>query len=208
MKKSWLIINIVLIAAVAALYILYFARGKTVSKGKTEQPEASLNTDDFSKDIYYINFDTVLAHYDMYLDLQDQLEKMAKTSEAELAAKDKAFQKEVADYQSQMQKGLLLRSEAQEREQQLATIQQQLLKLQENLRLDLTEQQVVANRKVLDSIMKYLAEIQHEYNYKIVLGTQFGGGVLYADEDLDITQRVIKGLNEKYKKERTGRKEK
>jgi outer membrane protein len=208
MKKSWLIINIAVIAAVVVLYILHFTGGRTVSKDDGVQTDASLNTGDLSKAIYYINFDTVLANYDMYLDLQDQLEKMAKTSEAELAAKDKAFQKEVADYQSQMQKGLLLRSEAQEREQQLATIQQQLLKLQENLRLDLTEQQLVANRKVLDSIMKYLAEIQHKYNYKIVLGTQFGGGVLYADEELDITQQVIKGLNENYKKERTAKKEK
>lgn len=207
MKKSWLIVNIIVIAAVAALYILFFTGGKTISKGESGQSDSGLNAGDFSKAIYYINFDTVLANYDMYLDLQDQLEKMAKTSEAELAAKDKAFQKEVADYQTQMQKGLLLRSEAQEREQQLATIQQQLLNLQENLRLDLTEQQLVANRKVLDSIMKYLAEIQHEYNYKIVLGTQFGGGVLYADKELDITQRVIKGLNENYKKVRE-RKEK
>ncbi len=197
-----MILNIAIIVAVAVLYVLYFLGGKTASKGADKQEDISLNTGEFSKAIYYINFDTVLANYDMYLDLQDQLEKMAKTSEAELAAKDKMFQKEVADYQAQMQKGLLLRSEAQEREQQLATIQQQLLTLQENLRLDLTEQQVVANRKVLDSIMKYLAEIQHEYNYKIVLGTQFGGGVLYADRELDITQKVIRGLNENYKKER------
>ena len=202
MKKSWVILNIVIIVAVAGLYVLHFTANHTASKGENSQTAVGLSTSDISKAIYYINFDTVLANYDMYLDMQDQLEKMAKTSEAELAAQDKAFQKEVADYQSQMQKGLLLRSEAQEREQQLATIQQQLLKLQENLRQDLTEQQVVANRKVLDSIMRYLAEIQHEYNYKIVLGTQFGGGVLYADAELDITRRVIQGLNEKYRNER------
>ena len=199
MKKSWIILNIAIIVAVAGLYILHFTGNKPASKGEHSQTKIGLNTSDISRHIYYINFDTVLANYDRYLDMQDQLEKMAKTSEAELAAQDRAFQKEVADYQAQMQKGLLLRSEAQEREQQLATIQQQLLKLQENLRLDLTEQQVVANRKVLDSIMRYLAEIQHEYNYKIVLGTQFGGGVLYADAELDITRRVIQGLNEEYR---------
>jgi outer membrane protein len=207
MKKPWLIVNIALIAAIAVLYVLHFTGGKSVVKEERKQTGNSPVTGDLSRSIYYINFDTVLANYDMYLDIQDQLERMAKTSEAELAAKDKAFQKEVADYQSQLQKGLLLRSEAQEREQQLGTIQQQLIKLQENLRLDLAEQQVVANRKVLDSIMRYLTVIQHEYGYKIVLGTQFGGGVLYADDELDITQRVIKGLNDNYRSERT-RKEK
>ena len=33
-------------------------------------------------------------------------------------------------------------------------------------------------------------------------GTQFGGGVLYADAELDITRRVIQGLNEEYRNER------
>ncbi|MBN2613242.1 MAG: OmpH family outer membrane protein [Bacteroidales bacterium] len=202
MKKSWLILNIVTIAAVAALYVLYFTGTGKTTGAKKSSAEGEVITQDFTKAIYYINFDTVLAYYDMHLDMVDQLENMAKTSEAELTSKERIFQKEVNDYQVKMQKGLLLRSEAQEVEQQLATVQQQLLKLQENLRLDLAEQQVVANRKVLDSIMQYLAEIQPQYNYMIVLGTSFGGGVLYANKDLDITQVVIKGLNEKYKEER------
>lgn len=202
MKKSWLILNIVTLVAVAALYVLFFTGKKSVAGAFGEKPDSGIITGDFTKAIYYINFDTVLSYYDMHLDLIDQLEKTAKTSEAELSSKGRIFQKEVNDYQTKLQKGLLLRSEAQEIEQQLAAVEQQLLRLQENLRQDLTEQQVVANRKVLDSIMKYLAEIQPQYNYMIVLGTSFGGGVLYASKDLDITQVVIKGLNEKYKKER------
>jgi outer membrane protein len=33
----------------------------------------------------------------------------------------------------------------------------------------------------------------------MVIGYSKGGGVLYAKEDLDITQDVLKGLNEEYK---------
>ena len=207
MKKSWLILNILSIVAVAVLYVLYFTGKKNSTESVNQTSEGAMVTGDFTKSIYYINFDTVLAYYDMHLDMTDQLEKTAKSSEAELSSKDRAFQKEVNDYQSKMQKGLLLRSEAQEIEQQLASVQQQLLKLQENLRQDLAEQQLVANRKVLDSIMEYLVEIQPKYNYMLVLGTSFGGGVLYANKELDITKEVIKGLNEKYKKEREKKKE-
>jgi outer membrane protein len=32
-----------------------------------------------------------------------------------------------------------------------------------------------------------------------VLGTSFGGNVLYANDSLDITQNIITGLNEEYK---------
>ncbi|HJX71072.1 MAG TPA: hypothetical protein VJ346_03940, partial [Bacteroidales bacterium] len=56
----------------------------------------------------------------------------------------------------------------------LATIQQQLLNLQENLRLDLTEQQLVANRKVLDSIMKYLAIMRKSCLLHLILSGNAG----------------------------------
>lgn len=201
MKKIMFVVNIVIAIAVIALYVLFFTGNKKPALKNTNNANTSL-TGDFTKSIYYINFDTVLSNYDMYLDMQTNLESDAKTAEANLRSKESQFQKEVNDYQTQMQKGLLLRSEAQEREKTLGMKQQELLSLQENLRNDLAEKQVVFNRKMLDNIMKYLDKIQPEYNYHIVLGTSFGGGVLYANKDLDITWEVIKGLNEEYKKER------
>jgi outer membrane protein len=200
------IINGILAIAVVFLFILHFSENKRSNKPQDKTGENVTFTDDLSKSIYYINFDTVLTHYDMYLDMQAQLENKAKTSEAELATKEKQFQKEVTDYQTKAQKGLLLRSEARDIEQQLGAEQQRLLGLQENMRLELAEMQSVNNRKVLDSIMKYLAEIQPKYNFHIVLGTSFGGGVLYASKSLDITWEVISGLNDKYKHERAKKK--
>lgn len=202
MKKLSLIVNIIIALAVAALYVLYFTGNPKNTNIKKTNADNKVYNDDFTKSIYYINFDTVLAGYDMYVDLQDQLEKKAKTSEADLTNKGQKFQRDVADYQNKMQKGLLLRSEAQEIEQQLAATEQDLMRQQENKRLELAQEQAIINRKVLDSIMKYLDKIQPEYNYHFVLGTTFGGGVLYANQNLDITQEVIKGLNEEYKKER------
>ncbi len=200
------IINGVLTVAVAVLFILYFSGNKSSKKSQDKETKNVTYTNDLSKSIYYINFDTVLTHYDLYLDMQAQLENKAKTSEAELSSKQKQFQKEVTEYQTKVQKGLLLRSEAKDIENQLGTEQQRLLGLQEDLRLELAEMQAVNNRKVLDSIMKYLTEIQPKYNFHIVLGTSFGGGVLYASESLDITWEVINGLNGKYKQERAQKK--
>lgn len=200
MKKLMLIVNIAVLVAVVVLYILFFTGNKTTPSKAVNRTSQS---GDISNSIYYINFDTVLANYDMYLDMQAQLESEAKAAEANLRSKESQFQKEVTEYQTQMQKGLMLRSEAQEEEKRLGNQQQQLLMLQENLRNDLAEKQVVFNRKMLDNIMKYLDKIQPEYQYHIVLGTSFGGGVLYANKDLDITKEVIAGLNEEYKKERT-----
>ncbi|NJK86996.1 MAG: OmpH family outer membrane protein [Bacteroidales bacterium] len=167
--------NIAIAVAVVVLYVLFFT-GNRKAPAKFRAGNATETNTDFTKSIYYINFDTVLANYDMYLDMETQIQNDAKTAEADLRMKESQFQKEVTDYQAQMQKGLLLRSEAQQIEQNLGNKQQQLLQLQENLRADLAEKQMVFNRKILDKIMVYLDEVQPEYNYHIVLGTSFGGG--------------------------------
>ena len=108
------------------------------------------------------------------------------------------------DYQYKVQRGLVTRSDAQNLEQQILNKQQNLLKLQENLRLELAEEEQVMLRQVLHSITAFLQELQSEYKYQFVFGTTaIGGNVLYADKNLDITRQVIRGLNEKYRLEKS-----
>ena len=54
------------------------------------------------------------------------------------------------------------------------------------------------NRQVINAIMEYLKKNSTQLNYKYVLGTSFGGNILYANDSLDITQHIIVGLNEDY----------
>lgn len=76
--------------------------------------------------------------------------------------------------------------------------EQDLYQLQNNLQSKLAEEQQVAQRKVLNSIMEYLESIEVNKEYQFVLGTTFGGNVLYANKNLNITNEVVKGINEKY----------
>jgi outer membrane protein len=54
--------------------------------------------------------------------------------------------------------------------------------------------------ELLTKIQDYLAKYNAGDKYDMVIGYSKGGGVLYAKEDLDITQDVLKGLNEEYAK--------
>ena len=78
------------------------------------------------------------------------------------------------------------------------------MKLQQDLSNEINEKQTVMNRQVINAIMEYLKENSAQFNYKYVLGTSFGGNILYANDSLDITQSITAGLNEKYKKEKEG----
>jgi outer membrane protein len=196
MKKASLVINVVLLVAVAALYVLHFSSDKT-SKPKINLEEtatASLA----SNGIVYINIDSVLNNYDMYADIMANLQNKLSTKEAELQSKQRTFEKNVADFQNKVNKGLVTRSEAAQIEQNLGVEQQTLMQLQQQAQYELAEEEQVAQRKVLNSIMDYLKSLETEQQFQFVLGTTFGGNVLYANDNLNITQAVIEGLNTEY----------
>jgi outer membrane protein len=195
MKKLPLILNIVLAVAVVALYVLHFTGIGTASKKTGSTLAGSLSE---GNNIYYVQIDSVINNFDMATDLSGELESKYKTSEAEFQNKQKAYQNDLNDYQYKAQRGLITRSEAETIEQQLYAKQQSLVQLQQQLTSELGEKQTVMNRQVINAIMEYLKKNSAELDYKYVLGNSFGGNILYANDSLDITPGIIKGLNEEY----------
>ncbi len=197
MKRLPLILNIVLAVAVVALYVLYFTGIGSSKKGSSVNglPAGSAQ----GGSIFYVQIDTVLSHFDMATDLSAELQSKFTASQTEFENKQKAYQNDVNDYQYKAQRGLITRSEAQAAEQELYGKQQNLAKLQQDLSQDLQEKQAVMNRQVINAIMEYLKKNSSQLNYKYVLGTSFGGNILYANDSLDITKNIITGLNENYK---------
>ncbi len=202
MKNLLLILNAVLFVAVIVLYILFFTGGKApVAVGAMNRNDTT-SLSGTQSGIVYINIDSVLQKYDMYHALSDNLQEKLKTSEAQLAAKEQSLRREMEDFQYKVDRGLVTRSEAADLQQQLAQKEQSLYQLQNSLQMQLAEEEQVAQRKVLNSIMVYLENLEESgaYQYQFVLGTTFGGNILYADENKNITQAVVQGINEEYKK--------
>lgn len=193
MKKLPLIINVILIVAVAILYVLHFT-----SSQDSEQAETNNSSIVPVEGIVYINIDSVLKNYKMYDDIAAELQTNLKTKDAELQSKQRKFEKAVSDYQNKAAKGLITRSEAAAMEQNLQAEQQNLLQLQQKMQYDLAEEEQVSQRKMLNSIMEYLKSVENEKSYQFVLGTSFGGNILYANDGLNITKEVVSGLNKQY----------
>lgn len=198
MKKFTLIFNIVLALAVVALFVLHFTsksgKSTVASNGKTEtSTELSAN---FTA--AWVNVDTVLNSYDMYFDMRKELEVNSRKLEAELNAKSRTFEKEAMDFQDKVQKGLVTRSEAQQLQTTLANKEQELYRLRDEMRMQLAEEEQVKLRKIQNSITEFLKEYNENKGYHIILSSTFGGPMLYGHPALDITNEVVKGLNEKY----------
>ena len=196
MKKLSLWLNVILIVAVAGIYFLYFS-GNTSKKSEViaDDTEQLIDRD---YEIAYVDIDTLVANYDLFIDKREELEQKKNESEAELQVKSKSFEREVLDFQNKVSKGLITRTKAQMLQQELAQKEQELYATRDNLAMQLSEEEQVMYRQVLNEVMDYLKEYNAEYNYKYIFSNSFGGVLLYTDNTLNITQDVLKGLNESY----------
>jgi outer membrane protein len=198
MKKLSLVLYVVLFLAVAGLYILHFSGNKKSNKStsSTGNPGAP------AQGIAYVNIDTVIFKFDMFLDRRNDLLAKQKSAEAELNSKGSQYEKGAKDYQDKVNKGLVTRATAAQIEQSLVQQQQELVSLRDKLQSNLVEEEQVMNRQILDYITKFLEENKTEYNYQFILGKSFGNVLLYGDNSLDITPKVLDAINKKYKAEK------
>jgi outer membrane protein len=54
-------------------------------------------------------------------------------------------------------------------------------------------------------IRAYIEKYNKDNKYEYVLGYSLGGGILFADKSLDVTQKIIEGLNKAYKETDAGK---
>ncbi|AMQ00280.1 Outer membrane chaperone Skp [Pedobacter cryoconitis] len=148
--------------------------------------------------IVYVNSDSLLTKYQYFKDLKTKLDAKSKAAQTDLASKQQAFQREVAQYQ-QTQNTLPADQRA-TTEQRLARKQQELQAYQQNAGAALQNEQGAEQEKLYNKIADYLKIYAKGKGYKMVLTYQKGNSaILFADASLDVTSEVITGLNEGYK---------
>lgn len=183
--------------AVAVVGLLSNCKSNTSGKA-TKDANQSNSQISSSFTAAWVNVDSLINNYDMYFDMQKELEESGRKSEAELTTKSRDFEREATDFQNKVQKGLVTRSEAEKLQQGLAVKEQELYRLRDELRAKIAEEQQVKLRLIQVSITDFLVEYNKTKGYHVILSSTFGGPLLYGHPSLDITQDVLKGLNEKY----------
>lgn len=151
--------------------------------------------------IVYVNSNSLLTKYEYFKDLKAKMETKGKTAEADLVAKQQAFQREVQQYQAQQ--STLAAEQRAATEQRLSRKQQELQAYQQNAGSALQNEQAKEQELLYDKVAEYLKTYAKTKGYKMVLTYAKGSSaILFADESLDVTSDVIIGLNEAYKKDK------
>ena len=200
MKKVNLILNIVLVLAVAALYVLHFTgNSKTENTASTEDSRITAG----SGDIVYINLDTLVNQYDMYNDLRTELESKVSAIDNDLNKKGRALENDVKSFEDKMQKGLLTYSQAESMRNDLMTRDQELRNLTQQKQMELANEESVMYNRVMDAIKTYVDNYNKEKQYSLILTTTAAtNSVINGEQGRNITNEIINGLNQEYIKNR------
>ena len=200
MKKVNLILNIVLVLAVAALYVLHFTgNSKTENTASTEDSRITAG----SGDIVYINLDTLVNQYDMYNDLRTELESKVSAIDNDLNKKGRALENDVKSFEDKMQKGLLTYSQAESMRNDLMTRDQELRNLSQQKQMELANEESVMYNRVMDAIKTYVDNYNKEKQYSLILTTTAAtNSVINGEQGRNITNEIINGLNQEYIKNR------
>lgn len=180
---------------------LYSCNQQTPTKTSTPDSGSSTQNTNNIDEIAYVNSDSLLNNYEYFKVIRSQFEEKAKKAQADLQAKGTAFQKEIADYQANA--GTMSAEQRANTEERLARKQDELGRLNQNASESLAQQEAEENEKLYNRVATYLKKHAQDNGYKLVLTYSTSNPtVLYADESLEITKEVIKGLNDEYNKEK------
>lgn len=196
MKNLSLILNIVLLVAVAVLFYLHFAPASASNSSSS----SSLAAGDLQ--VAYINSDSVLTNYE-YLKIQrTQLEAKTQKMDQEYRNRAIGLQNEIAAYQRNVSSMTLGQVKA--TEEDLGKKQQNLQMYQQTLQQQLMDEETKLNQELYNRVTAYLKKYGTEKGLQIVLKRDPTSDVLWATDILDISQDVIKGLNDEYALEKSG----
>ena len=189
MNKVQILVNVVLVAAVAALFVLHFGKKECAS---SEVTAASTEV----MPIAYLNVDSLLANYSFAIEASEQLMSKQEDARLKMNTKLRTFQNEVVDFQRKLQNNAFLSRERAEKEQQrLAKKEQELQELEAKLTQDIMLENQKLNMQLADSLTNFLQVFNEDGRYHVILSNTAKDNVLMAAEQYDITQEVVAGMN-------------
>ncbi len=192
MKNLSLALSSLALVAVGVLYFLHFS-----SNGTSTSSSEVVRPGDFQ--IAYINSDSVLKHYEFVKVNMEKLEAKGKKLDQDLQNRAQSLQNDITAYQRNY--GNMTIGQAKAVEEDLGKKRQNLEMYQRGLEQEIMTEQSVMTEDLYKKITAYLKVYAEEKQLQVVFKYNPGSDLLYGGASIDITNEVIAGLNDIYKKD-------
>ena len=198
MKSGIIIFNSILLVLIGILFYLHF----TTTPGSKAQPAsvksaaaASGAPQDFK--IAYFEMDSLEASFAMVKDVKNELSRKEDAVTSELRRMEKNYQDKLGRYQAQAATMTQVQSESATKD--MMQMQQQMQNRKQALDQEYQDFYMRKMKEVKTKIEDYLKAYNAEKGYSYILAYE-PGLFYYRDTVYDITDDLIRGLNDAYKK--------
>ena len=192
MKTFLLSTNIILLILVGYLYYFHFHKDKTpilISKESKGNELPSCNK------VAYIDLDSLQSNYEYYKKLKGEFERKQQASNDEVAGLQKKYQ--VRAMQLQQKGPTMTQPEQEAAMKEINQMQQDLQAKKQKLDNDLYTYNAKNKDDILTRIQNYLKDYNKDGRYDYIFSYE-PGFMFYKDTTLNVTNDVIKGLNNLY----------
>lgn len=195
MKKSFSKIAIVTLTAFAFIACNNQPKQNdtVASKNETTTTPASDN-----QKVAYVEIDSIMSQYTYWKDVTKIIKAKEANIQRTLAGKQKAIQAAAANFQQNVQANKYTQIQAQQIQASIQKQAQDADALQQRLGAEYQNEVAKYNKALSDSVHNYLKEYNKDKKFAIILAKS-GDNILYADPAYNITDDVIKGMNQAYK---------
>jgi outer membrane protein len=201
LSKINLALNVLLLAAVAFL----FFRSSVDQKGGNEKSAVesdstnlftpqSLNS---NSRVVFVNADSLNEKYEFIAEKYEELEREQLKIESQVQRKMKAAEERYVQLESEA--AYMTPGQLEQAQMELQGLQLEITQFQEKLAADFRAKELETQQTFYKNISEYLKEYNKDGLYDFILTYQLGGQILLANDSLDITNDVIRGLNANYR---------
>ncbi len=196
MKNLSLILNCVLLIAVGILYYLHFSSSGEAVPADLPAQQIAKELPSVPGGIVFVNSDSLLDNYVYFKKKKIELENKQDRIKNELTAESDKLQNDAAHYQESA--GSMSDMQRQQTEEQLMARQQKLMEKKDLLLGQLEEEKSKSSEELYSKVSTFIRSLNVDNKYNFVLGYSKGGGILFANDSLDITGKVLEGLNKEF----------
>lgn len=200
MKQFSPVLNIILLVAVAVLYFLHFFAGKKpAAAAKSTGTVANVATAGNTPLVAYVDMDSLNNSVPYIKEKKKELEAEQRQIQSEY---ESSYRQMEADKNEFLKRGnAITPQEAEEFQGKLMQRQQQVEAKKQSMGQGLASRGSTIMEDIQNKLKEFLAEYNKDKKFAYIFATGTGlDYLLYKDDALDITDDIVKGLNEKMSK--------
>lgn len=201
MQQRTLILSLLGIQSILIVFLLYKVLGTSEQQNlDPEIPSAAVGEGDTTTSaelrVAYINNDTLIAGYDYQKELRESLENQARLLDADLQKRTKIFEENYTLLEQEAPN--MSPEELQYAQADLMQRQQELVQYRDARAQELAQEEARLTNELLDDLNAVLKELKKEQGIDFIFSLSPTSSLLMANEQFDMTELVVRRLNDNY----------